>query len=181
MGCRDRSGVPACSQGPKTASAPNASRRKGWQRNYTLVPREWELRLLGAKRISTYRLAIELLVSALVQQREAGHRFQQSGAGGKNLRSIEMGSPRRTGTAGPDRGGSQAAQVAARRSAPHPGKTNMSAIAHSHMRASAPKIPGNMCAIAPKGSLLSILVLSIEFLESIGAAGEQREPLRTWV
>ena len=61
MGCRDRSGVPACSQGPKTASAPNASRRKGWQRNYTLVPREWELRLLGAKRISTYRLAIELL------------------------------------------------------------------------------------------------------------------------
>jgi hypothetical protein len=37
------------------------SKRKGWQRNYTLVPREWELRLLGAKRISTYRLAIELL------------------------------------------------------------------------------------------------------------------------
>ena len=45
----------------KTASAPIASRRKGWQRNYTLVPREWELRLLGAKRISSYRLAIELL------------------------------------------------------------------------------------------------------------------------
>jgi len=37
------------------------SKRKGWQRNYTQVPREWELRLLGAKRISTYRLAIELL------------------------------------------------------------------------------------------------------------------------
>ena len=37
------------------------SKRKGWQRNYTRVPREWELRLLGAKRISTYRLAIELL------------------------------------------------------------------------------------------------------------------------
>ena len=37
------------------------SKRKGWQRNYTLVPREWELRLLGAKRISTYRLALELL------------------------------------------------------------------------------------------------------------------------
>ena len=37
------------------------SKRKGWQRNYTLVPREWELRLLDAKRISTYRLAIELL------------------------------------------------------------------------------------------------------------------------
>ena len=37
------------------------SKRKGWQRIYTLVPREWELRLLDAKRISTYRLAIELL------------------------------------------------------------------------------------------------------------------------
>ena len=155
----------------KTASAPNASRRKGWQRNYTLVPREWELRLLGAKRISTYRLAIELLVPALVRQREAGHRLQQGGAGGKNLCSIEMGSPRRIGTAGPDRGGSQAAQVAARRSAPHPDKTNMSAIAHSHMRASAPEIHDNMRAIAPKGSLFSFLVLLIEFLESIGGVG----------
>jgi hypothetical protein len=40
-----------------------ASKSKGreWQRHYTLVPRERELRLLGAKRISTYRLAIELL------------------------------------------------------------------------------------------------------------------------
>jgi hypothetical protein len=37
------------------------SRRKGWQRIYTLVPREWELRLLKAKRVSTYRLALELL------------------------------------------------------------------------------------------------------------------------
>lgn len=37
------------------------SKRKGWQRNYTLVPREWELRLLEAKRISTYRLAHEIL------------------------------------------------------------------------------------------------------------------------
>ena len=36
-------------------------KRKGWQRNYTRVPREWELRLLEAKRISTYHLAIELL------------------------------------------------------------------------------------------------------------------------
>jgi hypothetical protein len=37
------------------------SKRKGWQRICTLVPREWELRLLEAKRVSTYRLAIELL------------------------------------------------------------------------------------------------------------------------
>jgi hypothetical protein len=32
-----------------------------WQRIFTRLPREWELRLLTAKRISTYRLAIELL------------------------------------------------------------------------------------------------------------------------
>ena len=37
------------------------SKRKGWQRICTVMPREWELRLLEAKRISTYRLAIELL------------------------------------------------------------------------------------------------------------------------
>jgi hypothetical protein len=37
------------------------SKRKGWQRIYTLVPREWELRLLQSKRVSTYRLALELL------------------------------------------------------------------------------------------------------------------------
>jgi hypothetical protein len=37
------------------------SKPKGWQRIYTLVPRKWELRLFDAKRISTYRLAIELL------------------------------------------------------------------------------------------------------------------------
>ena len=39
----------------------NKSKGKRWQRLYTLVPREWELRLLRAKRIATYRLAIELL------------------------------------------------------------------------------------------------------------------------
>jgi hypothetical protein len=37
------------------------SKRKGWQRHCTVVPREWELRLLEAKRISTYRLAHEIL------------------------------------------------------------------------------------------------------------------------
>jgi hypothetical protein len=37
------------------------SKRKGWQRICTVLPREWELRLLDAKRIVTYRLAIELL------------------------------------------------------------------------------------------------------------------------
>ena len=37
------------------------SKRKGWQRICTVVPRAWELRLLEASRISTYRLAHELL------------------------------------------------------------------------------------------------------------------------
>jgi hypothetical protein len=37
------------------------TKRKGWQRFCTVVPREWELRLLEATRVSTYRLAIELL------------------------------------------------------------------------------------------------------------------------
>ena len=37
------------------------SGRKEWQRLCTVIPREWELRLLEAKRVSTYRLAIELL------------------------------------------------------------------------------------------------------------------------
>jgi hypothetical protein len=37
------------------------SGRKGWQRLCTMIPREWELRLLDAKRVSTYRLAVELL------------------------------------------------------------------------------------------------------------------------
>ncbi len=37
------------------------SKRTEWQRHWTLIPRAWEQRLLRAKRISTYRLAIELL------------------------------------------------------------------------------------------------------------------------
>ena len=37
------------------------STRTGWNRICTVLPREWELRLLDAKRVSTYRLAIELL------------------------------------------------------------------------------------------------------------------------
>jgi len=37
------------------------SKSKEWQRHCTVIPRVWELRLLEAKRISTYRLAHELL------------------------------------------------------------------------------------------------------------------------
>ena len=36
-------------------------KRGEWKRIYTQVPRAWELRLRQAKRISTYRLALELL------------------------------------------------------------------------------------------------------------------------
>ena len=39
----------------------NNPKRKEWRRLYTLLPRAWEVRLLGAKRIVTYRLAAELL------------------------------------------------------------------------------------------------------------------------
>ena len=139
------------------------SKRKGWQRIYTRGAEGMGAAAAGGKTDQHLPPGDRAALPALVRQRKAGHRFQQGGAGGKNLCSIEMGSPRRTGTAGPDRGGSQAAQVAARRPAPHPDKTNMSAIAHSHMRASAPEIPGNMRAIAPKGSLFSFLVLLLRF------------------
>jgi hypothetical protein len=37
------------------------SKQKEWQRHCTVIPRMWELRLLQAKRIGTYRLAHELL------------------------------------------------------------------------------------------------------------------------
>ena len=69
------------------------SKRKGWQRICTVLPREWELRLLEAKRISTYRLAIELLYLHWYGKGKPDHRFQQGGEGGKALRPIEMGTP----------------------------------------------------------------------------------------
>ena len=46
---------------PEFEQQARKSKRKGWQRLCTVVPRAWELRLLEAKRVSTYRLAIELL------------------------------------------------------------------------------------------------------------------------
>ena len=100
------------------------SKRKGWQRICTVVPREWELRLLEAKRISTYRLAIELLY---LHWYGKGKPVTVSGKVAKAVKISARSKwerPRRTGTAGPDRGGSQAAQVAARRPAPHPGTAN---------------------------------------------------------
>lgn len=47
-------------QAESTAPTQQAT-TKGWQRYCTTVPREWELRLKRATRVSTYRLAIELL------------------------------------------------------------------------------------------------------------------------
>jgi hypothetical protein len=46
---------------PQNEPPKAVARNTGWQRLCTVVPREWELRLLEAKRVSTYRLAIELL------------------------------------------------------------------------------------------------------------------------
>ena len=46
---------------PSRIQQAQKSKQKKWQRVFTLVPREWELRLLRTKRVSTYRLAIELL------------------------------------------------------------------------------------------------------------------------
>jgi hypothetical protein len=44
------------------AATKNASpKRKKWQRLGAMVPREWEQRLKRATRVSTYRLALELL------------------------------------------------------------------------------------------------------------------------
>jgi hypothetical protein len=37
------------------------SKHKEWRRIFTVVPRAWEVRLLDAKRICTYKLALELL------------------------------------------------------------------------------------------------------------------------
>ena len=135
------------------------SKRKGWQRVYTMLPREWELRLLRSETHQHLPPGDRTALPALVRQRKACHRVQQGGAGGENLCPLEMGSPRRTGTSGPDRGVPQAAQVASRRAAPHPAETIMSVIAHSHIRAIAPEIIRNMRAIAPKGSPFSFLVL----------------------
>jgi hypothetical protein len=46
---------------PQNVPPKAVARNKGWQRLCTVIPRAWELRLLEAKRVSTYRLAIELL------------------------------------------------------------------------------------------------------------------------
>ncbi len=37
------------------------AKRKEWRRVFTVLPRSWEIRLLGATRICTYKLATELL------------------------------------------------------------------------------------------------------------------------
>jgi hypothetical protein len=45
----------------KASPKGDVSEQKKWRRHSTTVPREWELRLRWATRISTYRLALELL------------------------------------------------------------------------------------------------------------------------
>ena len=100
------------------------SKRKGWQRICTVVPRAWELRLLEASRISTYRLAHELLY---LHWYGKGAPITVSGKVAKRPSSpaVRNGiATRRIGRAGPDRGGAQAAQGAACCSAPHPDTQN---------------------------------------------------------
>ena len=106
------------------------SKRKGWQRICTVVPREWELRLLEAKRISTYRLAIELLYLHWYGKGKPVTVSSKVAKAAKISARSKWERARRTGTAGPDRGGSQAAQVAAGRPAATPGHRN-----HEHDRA----------------------------------------------
>ena len=91
---------------------------EGWQRIYTLVPREWELRLLKAKRISTYRLAIELLYLHWYGNGKPVTVSSKVAQAVEALRSIEMESARRAGTVGLDRGRPKPAQIAARHPAP---------------------------------------------------------------
>ena len=78
------------------------SRRKGWQRLCTMLPREWEFRLLEAKRVSTYRLAHELLY---LHWYGKGKPVTVSGKGGKSrqsLRPVEGETHRRARRAWPD-------------------------------------------------------------------------------
>ena len=143
------------------------SKRKGWQRICTVVPREWELRLLEAKRISTYRLAIELLYlhwygkgkPVTVSSKVAKAAKISARSKWKALAELE-----RLGLIEVDRKPRKSPRVVLLHTqAPQ----IMSAIAHSHMRAIAPEISGNMRAIAPKGSLFSFLVLSLEFSKNL--------------
>ncbi|MET4483147.1 hypothetical protein [Bradyrhizobium sp. F1.13.3] len=49
--------------GPKKGKQPGGPSRaaKGWQREYTIVPRAWEVALLDVTSAGTYKLATELL------------------------------------------------------------------------------------------------------------------------
>ena len=115
------------------------SKRKGWQRICTVVPREWELRLLEAKRVSTYRLAIELLY---LHWYGKGKPVTVSGKVAKaaklSVRS-KWNALAELERAGPDRGGPQAAQVAAGGPPPYPGTKIMGTIVHSHWARSCPR------------------------------------------
>ena len=165
MGCRDRSGVPACSH--ENGQRAKRVEAEGLAAKLHPGAEGMGAAAAGSKTDQHLPPGARAPVPALVWQGEARHRFQQGGAGGKNLRSIEMGCARRAGTAGPDRGRSQAAKVTARRSAPHPVKTNMSVIAHSHMRASAPEITRTCARSRPRGPYSLFLFSQL----TIGAGG----------
>jgi hypothetical protein len=52
---------PPAASVPKPKSKPKPKPKPGWKRHYTAVPDVWVRRLHKAKRVSTYRLAHELL------------------------------------------------------------------------------------------------------------------------
>lgn len=60
MGDKDDIDVEGLRVDPERLHKPEAV-PSGWRRVMTQVPRQWELKLLKASRISTYRLAHELL------------------------------------------------------------------------------------------------------------------------
>ena len=140
------------------------SKRKGWQRICTVLPREWELRLLKAKRISTYRLAIELLYlhwygngkPVTVSSKVAKAVGLSDRSKWNALTELE-----RLGLIDVDRKARRSPRVVLH----HIQKTIMSTIVHSHMRTIVPEIFGNMRTSVPKGSLFSFsfLVLLIGF------------------
>ena len=107
---------------------------------YTLVPREWELRLLEAKRISTYRLAIELLYLHWYGKGKpvtVSSKVAQAAKISARSKWEALAELERLGLIEVDRRPRRSPRVVLL----HTQATQiMSAIAHSHMRAIAPKI-----------------------------------------
>ena len=116
-----------------------------------MLPREWELRLLEAKRISTYRLAIELLYLHWYGKGEPITVSSKVAKAAKiSVRSKwnALDELERLGLIEVDR---KPRKVAARRPAPHPDNENMSTIVHSHMARACPRFSATWARSCPRG------------------------------